>query len=266
MICYTPATDGWRVLGDLRVSVDIKCPCSHHDIISTTLLQDKVSINLLSMVAEDFSDRESSSNKIYKVIRDRLLTAESSNFVLPVMYVLDSILKNNHKQQPEIFRSLVEQDAAEWMPTLHRRLDANQRVKLQKVWKTWYNDTFRLFDETTWKTMGQCFTSSQAATTMPTVSGIARTVRSYACPSAPSASRWFFIAIIIAEGRLAHSSAVPQERNAKYTRRYAERHYQRVGKGFFGTLGRNQPRFAIQDQEGCSGITASRELSLFRIE
>lgn len=125
------------------------------------------------MVAEDFSDREASTKKIYKVIRDRLLMAEPSSYVLPVMYVLDSILKNNHKQQPQIFRSLVEQDAAEWMPKLHNRLDAHHRVKLQKVWKTWYNDTFRLFEETTWKTMGQCFTESQA------VAGIARTVRSF---------------------------------------------------------------------------------------
>lgn len=146
--------------------------------LSYLLFQDKVCINLLSMVAEDYSDHEGSAKKIYKAICDRLLTCESPSYVLPVMYVLDSILKNNNpKQQPQIFRTLVEQDAADWMPKLHRRLDANQKQKLQKVWKTWYNDTFRLFEETTWKTMGQCFTASPAETTATSVSGIARTVR-----------------------------------------------------------------------------------------
>jgi CID domain len=190
-------------------------------VIVPKLVQDKVCINLLSMVAEDFSDREGSTKKIYKAIQDRLLTCESSSYVLPVMYALDSILKNNHKQQPQIFRSLVEQDAADWMPKLHKRLDVNQRLKLQKVWKTWYNETFRLFDETTWKTMGQCFTAIQVETTMTTVSGIARTVRSYVFQAGVLVLRWpwtWFVFVVITEGWLAHSNVVSAERNAKYTR------------------------------------------------
>jgi CID domain len=160
------------------------------------------------MVAEDFADSEDSSQKIYRAIRDRLLTCESSSYVLPVMYVLDSILKNNnHKQQPQIFRTLVEQEAAEWMPKLHKRLDTNQKQKLQKVWRTWYNDTFRLFEETTWKTMGQCFTDSPPETTATsTVFGIARTVR-----FCVSWRGWIDVSRIpksFAEGRLAHYSII----------------------------------------------------------
>lgn len=134
--------------------------------------QDKVTINLLSMVAEDYSDRQSSSEKIYRVVRRRLLGCSSPSHILPVIYVLDSILKNAKGS----FVPLVEDDAKDWLGTVHQRLDGAQRQKLQKVWKTW-NDC-NIFNVDNWKTMGKCFSDSGIglSTSFPPVAGISRTV------------------------------------------------------------------------------------------
>lgn len=181
-------------------------------------MQDKVTINTLSMIADDYKDSLASANKLYQILRQRLLRSNSgiassnnttggAELLLPVLYVLDSVLKNCRG----CYVRIVQNDAATWMPAVYRRLDAAGRGKLQKVWRTWHE--FRLFDDdganngaAQWREMGRCFTdggggggshndkaaasataaasaSSGPAPQMPAVvAGIARTVR--ACVSA----------------------------------------------------------------------------------
>jgi len=137
------------------------------------------------MVAEDHADSKKNARKIYQIIRHRLLTTTSSHNLLPVIYVLDSVLKNVKGH----YIALVQEDAVNWMPEIYDKLndDVQQRSKLQKVWRTW--NEFKLFDEASWKAMGRCFSADTAGnrkiglvtttTTrgMPAVAGISRTVR-----------------------------------------------------------------------------------------
>jgi pre-mRNA cleavage complex 2 protein Pcf11 len=61
----------------------------------TVQLQDKVKINSLSMVAEDHADSLQSAAAIYNVIREPLISPSvHSDRKLPLVYVIDSILKN----------------------------------------------------------------------------------------------------------------------------------------------------------------------------
>ena len=89
-------------------------------------------INTLSMIAEDYKDSVPSATKLYAILRHRLLSCKGSE-KLPVIYVLDSVLKNCRGA----YVSIVEQDAASWMAVVYNQLDAPQQVKLQKVWRTW---------------------------------------------------------------------------------------------------------------------------------
>lgn len=131
---------------------------------------DKVIINTLSMIAEDFDSSESSTTKIYEIIKTRLLHG-NSNYMLPVIYLLDSILKNVKGH----YIKYVEQDAAEWMPKIHDKANGLQQQKLQKVWKTW--NEFNLFSEKSWKAMGRCFNddASLGISLFEPVAGISRT-------------------------------------------------------------------------------------------
>jgi pre-mRNA cleavage complex 2 protein Pcf11 len=130
------------------------------------------------MIAEDYKDAVGSATKLYHILRQRLLSCKASE-KLPVLYVLDSVLKNCKGCYIEI----VEQDAASWMAVVYNQLDANGQQKLQKVWRTW--NEFQLFSSVSnWKHMGRCFTEINAAvalssTQFPAVAGISRTVRAF---------------------------------------------------------------------------------------
>lgn len=161
-------------------------------------------INTLSMIADDYKDSLASATKLYEILRHRLLGCKVAE-KLPVIYVLDSILKNCKG----CYVTIVERDASSssscgvgggggdtkttattpvapfWMATVHHQLASQppQQAKLQKVWRTW--NEFRLFsDVAVWKAMGRCFTeapnSAVALQTpqFPAVAGISRTVRS----------------------------------------------------------------------------------------
>ena len=96
--------------------------------------------------------------------------------MLPLVYVLDSILKN----VKGFYIDMVQEDAAEWMPKVYEKLQDAQRAKLKKVWETW--DKFSLFSSDAWKNMGRCFDNQSSGkglvgTSLSTVAGIARTVR-----------------------------------------------------------------------------------------
>ena len=141
------------------------------------MTQDKVKINSLTMVAEDHAGSAKSATAIYNTIRKRLMTSTSSA-LLPLVYVLDSILKNAKGQ----YVGLIEKDATNWIPEVHRKLpDESQRGKLQKVWRTWQE--FNIFPVETWKIMGACFDTrvDEKALTSSSdkVAGISRTVRKH---------------------------------------------------------------------------------------
>mmetsp|Transcript_20589 Transcript_20589/g.50553 ORF Transcript_20589/g.50553 Transcript_20589/m.50553 type:complete len:548 (+) Transcript_20589:116-1759(+) len=129
---------------------------------------DKVKINSLSMVAEDHADSRANAAAIYGVIRKPLVASNiSSDKKLPLVYVIDSILKNVKGS----YIPVIEEDAKTWMPVVYQALPEDKRAKLKKVWNLWKNAN--IFEESKWQEMGSCFsatsagTSSDAATSNP---------------------------------------------------------------------------------------------------
>jgi pre-mRNA cleavage complex 2 protein Pcf11 len=119
------------------------------------------------MVAEDHADSLSSARAVYGVIRKRLLSTSASN-MLPLVYVIDSILKNVKGRYVEIIGS----DAEQWLPVVHRHLPELQKQKLHKVYNTWVD--LRLFPADRLEAMGRCFDQSASATatsSQPTAGG-----------------------------------------------------------------------------------------------
>ena len=117
------------------------------------------------MVAEDHANSKGAAQKVYDCIRGKLLTANGDH-KLPIMYVMDSILKNARGSYP----GLLEEDAATWMTSVYRDVpNETTRGKLKRVWKTW-NDFSLFSSEDKWLAMGTCFdedlshSSSQNAT------------------------------------------------------------------------------------------------------
>lgn len=123
------------------------------------------------MIAEDYAESEKSAAAIYKCIRDPLISSSvSRDNKLPLVYVIDSILKNVRGA----FIPVIEKDAKVWMPIVYGVLPEESRARLKKVWNTWKE--FNLFHEDNWKEMGQCFTSADTAG-IKMVAGILRSVR-----------------------------------------------------------------------------------------
>eukprot|EP00522_Entomoneis_paludosa_P004078 CAMPEP_0172473720 /NCGR_PEP_ID=MMETSP1065-20121228/68996_1 /TAXON_ID=265537 /ORGANISM="Amphiprora paludosa, Strain CCMP125" /LENGTH=611 /DNA_ID=CAMNT_0013231895 /DNA_START=42 /DNA_END=1878 /DNA_ORIENTATION=+ len=139
---------------------------------------DKVKISSLSMMAEDFSDSKQGAKMIYNIIRERLMnTSTREKQLLPLIYLLDSIVKNAKGH----FIPIVEGDAHVWISHAWNQLRNAEplKLKLQKVWKTW-NDG-KIFDAQQLKVMGQCFDAANKnnqTQSIPSteVAGISRTV------------------------------------------------------------------------------------------
>lgn len=116
---------------------------------------DKVIINTLSMIAEDYSNAfPLSCTKIYTAIKDMLTSKQvKPDCKLPLVYVVDSILKN----VKGLYIDIMKDDIQNWMQHVYDSLSGDElsRSKLRKVWNTW-ND-FHIFNEEDWKRMGQCF-------------------------------------------------------------------------------------------------------------
>jgi len=142
------------------------------------------------MVAEDHSDSKGSAKALYNVIRQRLTSTNNVANLLPLVYLVDSILKNVKGKYVEV----VEADADTWIPVVYKQLPEPQRQKLHRVWTTWKDS--QLFAPERLQAMGRCFgelqqpsnaTTTAAATTaassrLPTglnalVGGITRAVR-----------------------------------------------------------------------------------------
>ena len=118
---------------------------------------DKIIINTLSMIAEDYSvSFPKSAEAVYGAIRDLLLSnAVAPACKVPLVYVIDSILKNVKGLYIDIMRK----DIAQWMESVYKILTSsgneNARIKLRKVWNTW--NEFRIFAPEDLKAIGKCF-------------------------------------------------------------------------------------------------------------
>jgi pre-mRNA cleavage complex 2 protein Pcf11 len=118
---------------------------------------DKVKINSLSMVAEDHADSQKSAAAIYNVIRALLISPSvHSDRKLPLVYVLDSILKNVKGE----FVSVIGPDVKEWLPVVYKAVPEDKKAKLKKVWNLWKEANVFAADE--WEKMGRCFSDSGA--------------------------------------------------------------------------------------------------------
>lgn len=125
------------------------------------------------MIAGDYAESKSSASSIYQIIRERLLDTSRDN-MLPLVYLLDSILKNVRG----FYIDIVQDDAAKWMPKVYQKLQDVQQAKLKKVWNTW--EEFNIFSKEAWKAMGSCFdnqTGSIVGSSVSDIAGISRTVR-----------------------------------------------------------------------------------------
>jgi len=122
---------------------------------------EKVAINSLSMAAEDFASSPTSATTIYDCIRSRLMDRTSPGISspdrkLPLVYVLDSLLKN----VKGVYINIIQDDAADWMSTVYDIFDKankeNEKARLKKVWNTW-REQGAIMDQEKWRQIGQCF-------------------------------------------------------------------------------------------------------------
>lgn len=106
---------------------------------------EKIKINSLSMAAEDFASSHKSATTIYKCILSRLIDTKttpgggisSPDRKLPLVYVIDSLLKN----VGGVYIDIIQDDAANWMRIVYDIFDMNkkedEKARLKKVWNTW---------------------------------------------------------------------------------------------------------------------------------
>jgi pre-mRNA cleavage complex 2 protein Pcf11 len=133
---------------------------------------DKILINTLSMIAEDYSTNyPKSCLEIYNAIKSLLLAENGScmkpGCKLPLVYVVDSILKNAKGLYIDIMQDdfISAMDVNTDKDGDNKKTDDNDsdndnnnelsKKKLRKVWNTW--DQFKIFPKETWKQIGQCF-------------------------------------------------------------------------------------------------------------
>jgi pre-mRNA cleavage complex 2 protein Pcf11 len=104
------------------------------------------------MVAEDHADSKKNAAAIYNVIKESLISKQvSSDRKLPLVYVVDSILKNVRGK----YIAVIEADAGSWLSIVHQSLPDDKRAKLKKVYNLWRDAG--VFSEASWKKMGASF-------------------------------------------------------------------------------------------------------------
>jgi hypothetical protein len=97
---------------------------------------DKVLINTLTMIAEDYAPLERSASELYNLIRDMLLNPKvAAGRKLPLIYVIDSILKNAKGQ----YVPIIERTASEWINATCKVLKNNEgeRDKFRRIFYSW---------------------------------------------------------------------------------------------------------------------------------
>jgi CID domain len=127
-------------------------------------LQDKVKVNTLTMIAEDYADSPKDASELCRLIRDRLVSTKiRGDHKLPLVYVVDSILKNVQGT----YVSIMEKDIMEWMPIVATALPEHDerrgKPKLKKVWMLWKNSG--IFSLDVWQRLGECFSASSSSLT-----------------------------------------------------------------------------------------------------
>ncbi|KAL9188463.1 hypothetical protein ACHAXT_006841 [Thalassiosira profunda] len=140
---------------------------------------EKVAINSLSMAAEDFAASPASAKTIHECIRTRLVDRTMSpDRKLPLVYVMDSLLKN----VKGTYVGIIADGAAEWMATVYDIFDKarkdDEKNRLKKVWNTWRNQG-AIKDEEKWRQIGKCFAEADekekaAAEAKTSAAGIVR--------------------------------------------------------------------------------------------
>jgi pre-mRNA cleavage complex 2 protein Pcf11 len=124
------------------------------------------------MVAEDHANSAKAAASIYRCIQQPLLKGPRES-KLPLVYVIDSILKNVKGK----FTIIIQNDAKNWMPLVYTQINQDQKAKLKKTWNSW--NQFNIFDEAPWREMGACFLTNDgvaqlAATSSASNGGIVR--------------------------------------------------------------------------------------------
>jgi len=123
---------------------------------------DKVTINLLTMVAEDHGASPKAASSLYNCIRSLLMSPIlQPERILPLVYVIDSILKNVKQQ----FIPLIETDAQEWIPVVYASLHKHattkaHNAKLKKVIHIWKE--FQVFKTEAVQNMILCYEKAEA--------------------------------------------------------------------------------------------------------
>ena len=125
-------------------------------LCTTRESQEKATINALSITADDFSTLPSSATKLYTAIKTRLLQTSTPGHLIPLVYVIDSLLKN----VGGTYIPIILNDAQSWMGSVHDTLsksgDVSGVARLKKVWNTWREQGV-VKDESMWKKIGECF-------------------------------------------------------------------------------------------------------------
>lgn len=128
---------------------------------------DKVQINTLSMVADDHASSKHAAKVLHDCIRSLLISPSVAyDRKLPLIYVLDSILKNVGKE----YISIVEADAPTWIPLVHASFVKSApalNLKLRKVLNTWKD--FGIFKPEAVQRMIQSFQEADAVSTVEKV-------------------------------------------------------------------------------------------------
>lgn len=125
------------------------------------------------MVAEDHAQNTKAANAIYRCIQQPLLQGPKE-IKLPLVYVIDSILKN----VKGCFTIIIQNDAKHWMPLVYTQINQEQKEKLKKTWTSWKE--FQIFNDSTWREMGACFLTNDGVAQLAATSssssngGIAR--------------------------------------------------------------------------------------------
>ena len=110
------------------------------------------------MVAEDHAESKKNARAIYTVIRESLISKMvSTDRKLPLVYLIDSILKNVKGK----YIPIIEADARNWLPVVYQSLPEDGRAKLKKVYNLWKDAG--VFSEASWKLMGTCFTATSTS-------------------------------------------------------------------------------------------------------
>ena len=128
---------------------------------------EKVAINSLSMAAEDFDSSPKSAAVIFNCVRSRLVDCttpgiSSPDRKLPLVYVLDSLLKN----VKGVYIDIILGDAADWLTAVYNIFDKarkeDEKARLKKVWNSWKQFGV-ITDEERWRQIGQCFVATESS-------------------------------------------------------------------------------------------------------